>query len=126
MKFYGHGVVWDASKNKPLCRFNSDGEFETKDKYIISRLLDFDYKHGDYDKTIEKYLYTEAELKIMQEIELEKKNKPEEHLFVIEGSLSDEEVEKARLEVENERTKTNGNNGTPKRKSNRRTHNDRK
>ena len=121
MKFYGHGVVWDASKNKPLCRFNADGEFETKDKYIISRLLDFDYKHGDYDKTIEKYLYTEAELKIMQEIELEKKNKPEEHLFVIEGSLSDEEAEKARLEVKNERTKTVTDNGTPKRKSSRRT-----
>ena len=123
MKFYGHGVVWDASKNKPLCRFNSDGEFETKDKYIISRLLDFDYKHGDYDKTIDKYLYTEAELKIMQELEEQKRNKPEEHLFVIEGSLSDEEAEKARLEVKNERTKANSNSRTSKGKGNGRTNN---
>lgn len=126
MKFYGHGVVWDASKNKPLCRFNADGELETKDKYIITRLLDFDYRHGEYDKTADTFLHTDAELKIMQEIELEKKNKPEEHLFVIEGSLSEEEAEKTRLEVKNERTKTVTDNGTPKRKSNRRTHNDRK
>lgn len=124
MKFYGHGVVWDASKNKPLCRFNADGELETKDKYIITRLLDFDYRHGEYDKTADIFLHTDAEIKIMQEIEIEKKNKPEEHLFVIEGSLTEEEAEKARLEVDNERTKTNGNSGTSKRKYNRRTHND--
>lgn len=43
MKFYGNGTVWDAEKDRSLCRFNK-GTLDTDDKYISDRLMDLGYK----------------------------------------------------------------------------------
>ena len=87
MKFYGTGTVWDASANKVLCKF-VDGEFETKDRYVMERVLSFDYRHDEIDKVLAKTMYTDAELAIIKE--LEAMPKPEqESLFVVEGSYED-------------------------------------
>ena len=48
MKFYGNGIVWDKSNNKPLFRFNN-GVFETDEKTTIDKLIKSGYKHdGDF------------------------------------------------------------------------------
>lgn len=44
MKFYGHGIVWDADKDKPLCEFK-DGVFETKTKRTIDKLTALGYEN---------------------------------------------------------------------------------
>jgi len=50
MKFYGKGLVWDAAKNKPLCRFVG-GIFEIENKAAMDKLIKMDYKHdGEYPK----------------------------------------------------------------------------
>lgn len=124
MKFYGHGVVWDASKSKPLCRFDENGELVVFSKYIIERLLQFGYRYDEPNNALQTYTYTDAELAILKELEDAKQ--PEEHLFVIEGSLPDERVAEIQKVIKNEHAKTNTNSGTPKRTNNRRAHNDRK
>lgn len=43
MKFFGNGIVWDATKNKILCKFEN-GEYETEDEYIIEKLIEYNYK----------------------------------------------------------------------------------
>lgn len=124
MKFYGHGVVWDASKNKQLCKFDENGELVVFSKYIIERLLQFGYRYDEPHNALQTYTYTDAELQMLKEIEDAKQ--PEEHLFVIEGSLPDERVAEIQKVIKNEHAKTNTNSGTAKRTNNRRTHNDRK
>lgn len=44
MKFFGRGIVWNASENKVLCRF-TDGELITEDKNIIKKLKKLNYKY---------------------------------------------------------------------------------
>lgn len=105
MKFYGCGSVWDASKGRVLCRFENNGELETEDEYIIERLIAFEYRH----ENAEPYIICDKE--------------PEEHLFVIEGSLPDAMAEEVKNVIKNERTKTVSNNGASTRKSNRRAKN---
>jgi len=46
MKFYGTGIIWDAVKNKVLCKFEK-GILETDDSYICNRLKELDYKHDE-------------------------------------------------------------------------------
>ena len=45
MKFYGNGIVWDGTADKPLCRFVG-GEYETADRKVIAKLkaLGYPYK----------------------------------------------------------------------------------
>ncbi len=42
MKFYGHGIVWNPEAQKVLCRF-IDGELETDDESICSKLIERGY-----------------------------------------------------------------------------------
>jgi hypothetical protein len=46
MKFKGEGntTVWDAQRDRELCRFEK-GELETEDIYVIERLVDLGYEH---------------------------------------------------------------------------------
>jgi hypothetical protein len=46
MVFYGNGIVWDAVKNKNLCKF-IDGKYETDSDDIIQHLikLGFNYEN---------------------------------------------------------------------------------
>ncbi len=45
--FKGHGVVWDAEKDKPLVRF-VNGELEVKDPGIAAKLASMGYPYtGD-------------------------------------------------------------------------------
>ena len=60
MKFYGNGIVWDAKKNKPLCKIKK--ELETDDEYIIKELKRLGYAYEKSEEKTEKVL-TVAELK---------------------------------------------------------------
>jgi len=57
MKFYGNGVVWDKSNNRPLCRF-TNGVYETYDDRQIELLKPL-YKHDREVIEISKEDYTE-------------------------------------------------------------------
>lgn len=57
MKFFGHGVVWDAENIKVLCRFGK-GELEVEDKRTIDILKDLGYEH---DGVIEEDMEYEIE-----------------------------------------------------------------
>ncbi|MHA1302988.1 MAG: hypothetical protein ACTSPI_04725 [Candidatus Heimdallarchaeaceae archaeon] len=46
MKFKGNDVVWDAERKKALCVFKNN-TFETKNKYIIDKLIKYGYKTID-------------------------------------------------------------------------------
>ena len=61
--FYGNGIVWDASINKKLCKFEKEsftvgekgenlGIFKTEDENIARKLIAMGYK---YDKEPVKY-----------------------------------------------------------------------
>lgn len=43
MKFYGNGIVWDGTADKPLCRF-VDGEYKTTDRKVIAKLKALGYR----------------------------------------------------------------------------------
>jgi len=43
MKYKGHGIVWDKSKDKVLCEFEN-GFIETEDKAIIETLNKLGYE----------------------------------------------------------------------------------
>ncbi len=38
MKFFGHGIVWDAERNKVLCDFGKNREIETEDVRVADLL----------------------------------------------------------------------------------------
>jgi uncharacterized lipoprotein YehR (DUF1307 family) len=44
MVFYGNGIVWDAVKNKNLCRV-SDGKYETDNDEIIQYLIKLGFNY---------------------------------------------------------------------------------
>ena len=44
MKFYGVGGVWDKDNDKMLCNF-VNGELETDDNDVISKLVALNYRH---------------------------------------------------------------------------------
>lgn len=45
MIFYGHGVIWNKSQNRPLCKFDKEGKLETDNPVIIDILVDLDYPY---------------------------------------------------------------------------------
>jgi hypothetical protein len=70
MKFYGNGIVWDAIKNKPLCKF-INGEYETNDNECIEKLIQAGYEHERSEKTIQ----TQEPAKTSQKQETNRNNK---------------------------------------------------
>lgn len=44
MKFKGTGVVWDPLKDRPLCRFDKNGECEVTDERTVQKLLSLGYE----------------------------------------------------------------------------------
>ena len=45
-------IVWDATKNKPLCKF-IDGEYETNDEHKKAELIRLGYEHEFIDAEFE-------------------------------------------------------------------------
>lgn len=58
MKFKGTGIVWDAQKNKELCRFTKtglrQGVFETQDKKLIEKLKKLGYEFEITEQDLEE------------------------------------------------------------------------
>jgi hypothetical protein len=63
MKFYGVGAVWDKDNEKVLCVF-TNGELDTDDNDIISKLVALGYRH-DRD-VIEVTTMSDATEKVIQ------------------------------------------------------------
>jgi len=70
MKFYGNGVIWDAEKSKPLCRFDKSGVFETEDKRIMDILVNNGYKHDGEIIEVEHVVVEEVVTVIEEEKEV--------------------------------------------------------
>jgi hypothetical protein len=81
MKFYGNGIIWDAVKNKTLCKFEK-GILETEDSYICNRLKELKYKN---DEEFDVYLLEEN---------VEKVDRPDETNIEIDGGELAEVIHK--------------------------------
>lgn len=46
-RFLGVGIIWDAEENRPLCKFNKEGVFETSDPAIIRKLIKMRVPYDD-------------------------------------------------------------------------------
>lgn len=75
MKFKGHGHIWNPDKNKMLCSFSADDEYETEDEYEIKMLRRLGYENDGPDVKEERIIiesddpdYSKMTVKELREI----------------------------------------------------------
>jgi hypothetical protein len=71
MKFYGKGIVWDATGNKILCKF-VNGEFETNQQQVINKLKSMNFKFDEAEEVKQVVEIKDKELNITSNIDIEK------------------------------------------------------